>query len=466
MDQGTRRALEALFRPKSIAVVGASPRADKIGYGMLKNLLEGGFFTQRYNRAFPGKVYVVNPFEKEVLGRPSYAKLTDIPGEVDLAIVAVPYKVVPQVIVEAGQKKVKTAIVISAGYSETGPEGMERERELVSLARKGGVRILGPNNLGIIRPAESLNATFAPAMPPQGRNAFISQSGAIIAAVIDWAISARYSFSTMVSIGNAADIDTADVIEWLAEDRQTDVITLYIEGLRKGRAFYDAVKQAAKRKPVLLLKGGRTDYGSKAASSHTGSMAGSFALYRGAMRQAGVHLVDSMEELFDLSKVLTEAPMAKKNAVAVITNAGGIGVLLADYCDMYGVNLVPLEESTLKRFDASGIMHPSYSRRNPLDLVGDARADRYKLAIDTLLSEPYIHGLIVAQVLDTVTQPIENARAIVEAAHRHRNKPIVAAFIGGRFSHDGMEILRHNNIPDYNDPQKAAKAMAALCGTL
>jgi acetyltransferase len=466
MDAATRKAMDALFEPRSVAVVGASPRADKIGYGLLKNLLEGGFFTQRFNKPYAGKVHIVNPFEKDVMGLNSYPSLKDVPGEVDLALIAVPAKVVPQVMKDAGAKGVKAAIVISAGYSETGPEGVEREQELLKIAREGKVRVVGPNCLGVIRPATSLNATFAPAMPPGGHTAFISQSGALVGAVIDWAISARYAFSAMVSIGNAADLDTADFVEYFAQDKETKVITLYLEGVRRGRRFLEAVKDAAKRKPVLMMKGGRTEYGVTAAASHTGSLAGSFALFKGAMRQARVQLVDTMEELFDLAKVLSEAPRAKKNAVAVVTNAGGVGVLLADYCNQYGVNLVPLEEPTLKKLDATGLMHPAYSRRNPLDIVGDARADRYKAAIHTLLAEPYIHGLIVAQVLDTVTQPVEDARVIVEASRQYPHKPIVCAFIGGRFSRDGIEILTHHRIPDYNDPQKAAKAMAALVGVL
>ena len=466
MDEHTHKALDALFKPKSVAVVGASPRGDKVGYGLLKNLLEGGVYMQRFNKPFPGKVYAVNPFEKDVLGLKSYPTLKDIPGEVDLALIAVPYTVVPQVMKEAGEKGVKVAIIISAGYSEMGGEGERRQEELLKIARKGGVRIVGPNVLGIIRPATCLNASFAPSMPPEGGTAFVTQSGALMASVIDWAIAARYAFSSMISIGNAADLDVADFVEWLAQDSKTKVITLYVEGVKRGGKFLEAVRHAAKRKPVLLLKGGRTGTGAKAAVSHTGSMAGSFALFKGAMKQARVQVVDNMEELFDLAKVLSEAPRPSSNAVAVITNAGGAGVLLADYCSQYGVNLVPLKEETIKKLDETGLMHPAYSRRNPLDIVGDARADRYKAAINILLAEPYIHGLIVAQVLDSVTQPVEDARAIVEASRKHPHKPIVCAFLGGRFSRDGIEILQHHNIPDYNDPQKAAKAMAALCGTL
>ncbi|MCK5629682.1 MAG: CoA-binding protein, partial [Nanoarchaeota archaeon] len=291
---------------------------------------------------------------------------------------------------------------------------------------------------------------------------FISQSGALADSIIDWAIEAEYGFSAIISIGNQADLDTSDFIEWLGNDPHTKAIALYIEGLEDGRKFIEIAGRISKNKPIIVLKGGRTEKGQKAISSHTGSIAGSYRIYETAFKQYGIEIADNVEELFDLAKALANQPPCKKNSIAIITNAGGPGVLCADFCESRGVNLAELKDSTISKLDKSGKMHPAYSRQNPLDLVGDALPERYEAAINTLLSEDYISGMIIIQTLQTMTDPIKDAEIIIKAKKRFKDKPIVCAFMGGMFSRKGMELLETNKIPNYNDPKKAARAMKAL----
>ncbi|MEW5955239.1 MAG: CoA-binding protein [Candidatus Micrarchaeota archaeon] len=327
-------------------------------------------------------------------------------------------------------------------------------------------QIVTSNCLGFLRPPVAVNASFALSSPPAGGVAFITQSGAIADSVIDWAIKERYAFSAIISVGNAAELGVAEFVEWAARDAATKVITVYVEGIADGRRLMHAVREAVKTKPVVVLKAGRTAAGLEAVTSHTGAMAGSFQVFAAAMKQAGAVLADSIEEMFDLAKAFAEQPRLKQNAVAVITNGGGAGVLCADYCAQYGVNLVPLKPETIAKLDATGKMHPAYSRRNPLDLVGDALADRYKAAVEILLDEPYIHGLMVVQTLQTMTQSVADATLLIEAQKKHPEKPIVSVFMGGKFSAEAITLLESNNVPDFNDPKKAAKAMAALGGLL
>jgi acetyl coenzyme A synthetase (ADP forming)-like protein len=454
--------LDHILKPRSIAVIGASRTPGTVGNGILKNLLQGGVFKSQYSKPFKGKIYAVNPKAKKILGQRSFPSIEAVPGQVDLAIIAVPSKVVPGVMQGCVKKGVRGSIIISAGFGELGDEGRKLQEEIVRIARAGKIRIVGPNCLGVLRMENRMNASFAPTMPPRGNVAFISQSGALADSVIDWAIDNRYGFSNVISYGNKADLDAHDFMEWLADDPETRVITLYIEGLRDGAAFIKAAKSVVKKKPVIALKAGRGEAGSKAISSHTGSMAGSYKIYEAAFKQSGVILADTVEELFDLAKVLAEQPATKANSVAIVTNGGGCGVLTADYCEELGVKLAELTASTIKKLDSSGKMHPAYSRRNPLDIVGDALPERYKVAIDTLMAEPYVGGMIVLQTLQTMTDPVADAKIVVDAHHRHPTKPIICVYMGGKFSRKGIQYLEDHCIPDYNDPKKAAKAMWAL----
>jgi acetate---CoA ligase (ADP-forming) len=456
--------LEKLFNPETIAVIGASRDHNSVGYGILKNLLTGfsNGDASEYSGPFKGKIFPVNPNADEIQGLQCYPSILKIKETIDLAIISVPAKIVAAVMKECAIKKVKFAIIISAGFGEIGEEGKKLQDEVVEIARKGNIRIIGPNCLGIIRTENSMNASFAPSMPPKGEIAFISQSGALADSIIDWAIEKRYGFSTVISYGNKADLDTADLIEYFGNDKHTKAIALYVEGINDGRRFMEIASKVSKKKPIIALKSGRSEAGAKAVSSHTGSLAGSYQIYEAAFNQCGIIMALNVEEMFDIAKALAYQPVCKENSVAIVTNAGGPGVLCSDYCEMFGVNLAQLKDSTIKKLDASGKMHPAYSRRNPLDIVGDALPERYEAALNILLDENYISGIIIIQTLQTMTNPEEDAKIIIEANKKHPEKPILCTYMGGKLSKKGREMLEDSKIPDYNDPKKTAKAMSAL----
>jgi acetyl coenzyme A synthetase (ADP forming)-like protein len=457
----SKKNLDKLFNPESVAVIGASRKTNSVGHGLLMSLLKGGVFSSQYNVPFIGKIYPINPHTKKLLGLQCYPSVVDINATVDLAIIAVKALLVPKMIQECAHKGIKAVIVISAGFSELGKEGKDLQDFFVKVANKNDMSIVGPNCLGVIRPGV-VNASFAPCMPPSGPVAFISQSGALADSIIDWSIDNRYGMSAMISYGNKADMDVYDYMNWLKDDPNTKSIAMYIEGIDDGRKFMQVAKEVTKKKPVIVLKGGRTDEGQKAISSHTGSLAGSFETYKTAFKQSGVMMAETVEDLFDLAKVLACQPSAKKNNIAIITNGGGAGVLCADYCYELGINLATLKDSTLKKLDDTVLMHPAYSRRNPLDIVGDALPERYDAAINILMDEDYIDGVIILQTLQTMTDPVENAMIIHEAKLKHPNKPVVCTYMGGKFTSRGMQYLDDHNIPEYNDPRKAARAMWAL----
>ncbi len=458
----SKNRLDKLFSPNSIAVVGASRDEKSVGYGIAKNLIEGCVFKCRYCMPFKGKIYLVNPKAGMILAKKCYHDISSIKEQIDLVIIAVPAAIVETIVRECAKLKVGGIIIISAGFAEIGEEGKNLQERIVSIASKSGIPIVGPNCLGIIRPSAGMNASFAPSVPPRGDVAFISQSGALADSIIDWAIESVYGFSAIISIGNQADLDISDFIEWLGEDKETKAIALYIEGIKDGRRFMEVTSRISRKKPIIVLKAGRTEKGQKAISSHTGSIAGSYKIYETAFSQSGVEIADNVEELFDLAKALANQPPCKKNSVAIVTNAGGPGVLCADFCESMGVNLAELKDSTIRKLDKSGKMHPAYSRHNPLDIVGDALPERYEAAINILLSEDYISGLIVIQTLQTMTDPVEDAKIIIRAKKRFKDKPIICTYMGGMFSREGWELLEKNGIPDYNDPKKAARAMKAL----
>lgn len=457
-----QQGLEKLFNPQSIAVIGASRDQRSVGYGVLKSLVRGCVLSSDFCKAFKGKVYAVNPNADFILGVRCYPNLKKIEGSVDLAVICVPAAIVPSVMNDCAKAGVPFAVIVSAGFAELGEKGKKLQDDVLKIAAKAGIRVVGPNCLGIIRPCNNVNASFAPTMPPDGAVGFITQSGALADSIIDWAVQERYGLSAVISYGNQADLDLPDFMEFLAEDQNTKAIAVYLEGVKDGRKFMETAKKVTKKKPVIVLKAGRTDAGSRAVSSHTGTLAGSYRIYEAAFRQCGIEIANTIEELFDLAKVLAYQPVCRENAVGIITNGGGCGVLCADACDSLGVNVVELKPSTIAKLDKSGKMHPAYSRRNPLDLVGDALPERYAAAVNTLLEESYIHGLIVIQTLQTMTDPKEDAREIIEAAKKFPQKPVICTYMGGLYSKQGGRLLESNNIPDLNDVSKSARTMLAL----
>jgi len=454
--------LDPIFNPRSIALIGASRDPNSVGQGILKNLLKGSVFYSEFAKGFSGNIYPVNPNTSEILGLKCYPSIKAVEDEIDLAIIATPAKTVPSVLKACIAKKVKGIIVISAGFAELGKQGQKLQEEIKNLALKAKIPLIGPNCLGIIRPSKNLNASFAPSMPPQGKIAFVSQSGAIADSIIDWAISNRYGFSTLISYGNKAILDVPDFLEWLENEPETKAIAIYMEGVNDGKRFIEIAKKVTKTKPIIALKSGRTKRGISAIASHTGSLAGSYEIYKTAFKQSNIFLATTIEELFDLAKALADQPPVKENAVAIVTNGGGCGVLCTDHCTRFGVNIVELKKTTIKKLDATKKMHPAYSKSNPLDIIGDALPEQYSIAINTLLDENYIHGLIIIQTLQTMTNPEEDAKIVIEAKKRHPEKAIICTYMGGKYSQRSIRLLESHSIPDYNDLKKSAKAMWAL----
>lgn len=447
-----------ILNPRTIAVIGASRDKNSVGYGIVKNLISGGVFHSEYCRPFQGKVYAVNPNADWVLNLKCHHNVKDIDDDIDLAIVCVPAKIVLQVIKDCIKKKIKTAIIISSGFAEEGEKGAELQEKLLQLA-KGKIKIIGPNCLGLI--TNKMNASFAPSMPPPGEVAFLTQSGALAGSVIDKAITEKYGLSAIISMGNQADMNISDFLELLSTDESTKVIAVYVEGIDDGARFMKTAEKVNKTKPIVILKSGRSEKGLKAASSHTGKLATSYKIYEAAFRQCGLEVAESVNELFDIAKALAKQRPCKGN-VAIITNGGGAGVLCADYCQEFDIYLPEIEKSTLKKLEKTGVMHPSFSKSNPLDIVGDALPERYEAAINTLLEEKYIDGLVIIQTLQTMTNPERNARVIIDAQRKFPDKSIVCCFMGGGNVRNGVHMLEANNIPNYQDVKDAARAMRVL----
>src|SRR3989338_511395 len=343
-----------LFNPKSIALIGASRDEKSVGYGILKNLAMGCVIKCRYCRPFGGKIFPVNPNADEILGMKCYKSILEIKEPVDMAIIAVPTRIAEQQVRLCIRKKVRSVIIVSAGFSETGEKGKRLQEKIALMLKKVKISFLGPNCLGVIRTSNHLNASFAPSIRPKGHIAFVSQSGALADSIIDWAIGERYGFSSIVSVGNAAGKDTSDFIEYFGNDNETKVITIYLEGLKDGRKFMKIAGEVSKKKPIVAVKAGKTPEGSMAVSSHTGNLAGDYEAYMAAFRQSGVIVAESVEEMFDIAKALATQPVPKSNSIAIVTNGGGPGVLCADYCTEFGVKLAGIDKKTINELEKSG----------------------------------------------------------------------------------------------------------------
>jgi acetyltransferase len=445
------RNLELLFKPRSVAVIGASRDPNKVGHAILKNIIESGY---------KGRVYPVNPKADSVLGLTAYKSVLDIPDEVDLAVIVIPAQNVLDVMEECGRKGVKFAIVISAGFKEIGGEGVEREKKLVEIARKYGIRVVGPNCLGIIDMHTPINATFGPQPQRKGGIAFISQSGALLTAILDWSSKVGIGFSNIVSLGNKADLNEIDFVEYLGENPETKVILLYLESISDGRRFIQVASAVSRKKPIVLLKGGVTEAGARAALSHTGAMAGGATALKAAMKKAGVILVSSLSELFDIAIAFANQPIPQGGRVGIVTNAGGGGVVTSDLAILRGLKLASLSPSTIDVLRKS--LPPMAAIYNPVDVLGDARADRYRVAIETLLRDPNVDALITILTPQAVTEPEETAKVIIEMSRLYIEKPILSVFIGGEKVEKAVKLLIDNGIPVYDMPEKAVAALSGM----
>ncbi|WP_457681169.1 acetate--CoA ligase family protein [Thermovibrio sp.] len=433
------RLEEELFRPKSVAVIGASNNPQKVGYALVRNL-----------EKFKGKVFPVNPKYEEVLGFKCYPSILEVKEEVDCALIAVPPKAVLEVVEECGEKGVKLVVVITAGFKETGNE--ELERKLVERVKKYGMRLLGPNTLGFIVPPLNLNASFASVSPPQGEISFLSQSGALITAVIDRAVEEGIGFSEIISLGNQADIEITEAFELATRKEETKVILSYVEGIELGAELLNFLK----RKPALFIKAGRSKAGKRAASSHTGSLAGDYKLFKDCVECKGGIVADSLEEAFELLLFLRAYGRVKGREVLIITNAGGPGTLTADYGETFGLELASIEPV---KGELSAFLPPNWSKINPIDLIGDATSERYRKAFNALAKYRGWDFAVVIVTPQSMTDVPQIAQEIVRF-REISNRPVVGCLMGGHSVRLGIEILKREGVPVYKEPLTAVKVIS------
>ncbi|MGB6376203.1 MAG: acetate--CoA ligase family protein, partial [Syntrophobacteria bacterium] len=438
--------LDKIFEPESIAVVGASEKEGSIGSVHVQNLIQGGY---------QGKIFPVNPHYTSTHGLKAYPSISRIDHAVDLAIIAIPISSVPSVIRECAQVRVGGAIVVSAGGKETGPQGREIEDRIRREAETGGLRIIGPNCLGIICPGRKLNASFAAHMPQSGKVAFISQSGAICTAILDLALKEEIGFSHFVSIGSMLDVDFGDLIDYLGNYPEVNSILLYIESLTNFRKFMSAARAVSRVKPIVVLKSGRSPAGARAAASHTGAMVGEDAVYDAAFKRAGIVRVQTFGELFDCAELMAKQPRPKGPRLGIITNAGGPGVMAADSLAEYGAEPARLEQETIEQLNE--LLPPFWSHSNPIDVLGDASPERYAKAVDICLKAKELNGLLLILTAQGMTNPAEVAELLTQKL-KAKPCPVFASWMGGMEVEKGRDILNHAGIPTYDTPESAVKA--------
>ena len=445
--------LDKIFNPKSVAVIGASDLEGSVGYAIVKNLTQQGY---------AGKVYFVNIRKPEILGVRTYPTVMEIPEVVDLAMIATPAKTVPDVVEECGRAGVKGAIIVSAGFKETGLEGTALEQKIHEKAKKYGIRIIGPNCIGVMRPKLNLNATFVNKVAKPGKVAFLSQSGALGSAILDWAISQNIGFSNFVSVGSMIDVDFGDLIDYCGSDPQTKSILMYVEGITEARKFMSAARHFARTKPIIIIKSGKYSESAKAAASHTGSLSGEDAIYNAAFKRAGIVRVDEIADLFNAAEVLGTQPLPKGPNLAIITNAGGPGVMATDALISGGGNLAKLSDGTLNKLNT--ILPPFWSHGNPIDVLGDAQPERYKAAIQACLNDENVDGIVIIFTQQGVVEGKSVAKGIVEVIREkaYNDKTIVTSFIGNGAAHEANEIFNANNIPTYSTPEQAVKTYLTM----
>jgi len=439
--------LDKLFDPKSVAVIGASNKKGSVGYILLHNLI---------GAEFEGVVYPVNPTAQAVQGIQAYATISQVPRKVDLAIIAVPAKAVPDVVRECGESGVRGCVIVSAGFREIGPQGKRLEDQIVSIAKSYDLRIIGPNCLGYIRPGHNINATFAHVMPEPGRVAFFSQSGALGTAVLDWAAANHVGFSAFVSVGSMSDVDFGDLIDYFGADPQTSSIILYMESIMDARKFMSAARHFAKTKPIIVVKSGRTARSALAAASHTGAIAGDDTLYSAAFRRAGIVRVDEIEDLFDASEALSRQTNPRGPRLAIVTNAGGPGVMATDRLIALGGELAEISAETKARLEA--VLPYMASLANPVDVIGDADEHRYAAAATALMDDPNIDGVLAILTPQAMSHPTETAQALVGVAQAHPRKPLLTSFMGPIKTAAAVHTFRVNHIPTFDTPEDAVRA--------
>ncbi|MEJ2285914.1 MAG: acetate--CoA ligase family protein, partial [Desulfobacterales bacterium] len=438
--------MDKLFQPKSIAVVGASERQGSVGAALMRNLLD---------RGFPGDIYPINPNHNQIWNLSAYPSIKDLKTPVDLAVVATPIVSVPQIVRDCVALKVGGLVIISAGGKEIGEEGKKLEAAISKAAERSGLRIIGPNCVGIMAGRSKLNASFANQMPLPGRMAFISQSGAICTAILDLSIKEKIGFSHFVSLGDMLDVDFGDMIDYLGGESQVSSIVMYVESLTHYRKFMSAARAVSRVKPIIALKAGRTQAGALAAASHTGALAGEDAVYDAAFQRAGILRVKTFEELFDCAELLAKQPKPQGSGLAIITNAGGLGVMAADTLSDYGCEPVTLSEDTLKKLDE--ILPSFWSKRNPIDMLGDASPELYRQVVRICLQAKEVDGLLIMSAPQAITDSSEAAVGLVDLI-REQSIPIITSWVGGTDMQKGRDLFNQAGIPTFDAPERAVRA--------
>ncbi|HEY4183517.1 MAG TPA: bifunctional acetate--CoA ligase family protein/GNAT family N-acetyltransferase [Polyangia bacterium] len=445
-----RHPLESFFAPRSVAVIGATEKPGSVGRTLLHNLISS---------AFGGAIYPVNPKHDRVLGLKSYATVDAIAGPIDLAVIVTPAGSVPSIIAACVARQVATAVIISAGFRETGAAGAALERQIVEEASRGAMRIIGPNCLGVMSPVSGLNATFAAGMARPGNVAFLSQSGALLTAILDWSLREQVGFSRFVSLGSMLDVGWGDLIDYLGDDPRTRAIVMYMESIGDARAFLSAAREVALMKPIIVIKAGRTQAASRAAASHTGALTGSDEVLDAAFRRAGVLRVTDIGEVFHLADVLGKQPRPAGPRLSIVTNAGGPAVLATDAVVAGGGQLAELDAETLARLNA--VLPSAWSHANPVDILGDADPERFATALDLTAAAPTSDGLLAILTPQDMTDPTLTAEALRKHAHI-MGKPVLASWMGGAGVAAGVEILTRAGIPTFAFPDEAARTFCQM----
>ena len=438
-----KSSLEAFFKPEAVAVIGASEKENTIGQALVRNLLRDGF---------PGKIYPVNRKYQEIQGLPAYPLVTDVKAPIDLAIIAIPIRDVPEAMRECGQSGIGAAIIISAGGRETGSRGQEIEAAIKAEAQKAGIRYLGPNCLGILCPSSRLHASFAPHCAQPGNLAFISQSGALCSSILGWAIPKKIGFSHFISLGSMADVDFGDLIDYLGFDERARSIVIYMENLTQHRKFMSAARSVSRVKPIILIKAGRSRAGAMAAASHTGAMAGADRAYNAAFRRAGIIRVDTIGQLFDCAEALGKVKRPTGGNLAIISNAGGPAVMAVDALGRWDMEPAALSPETLEQLDE--FLPPYWSRGNPIDILGDAPPERYLWAVQVAMAAPELSGLVIILSPQAMTDPTAVAQALAPEIGG-KGRPVFAVWMGGDEVEEGIQILNAAGIPTFETPEQA-----------
>ena len=442
--------LEKIFNPKSVAIIGATEKEGSVGKTVFCNLI---------NSNYKGKIYPINSNRENVFGHKAYSNISLVDDEIDLVVIVTPATIVPKVLQESADKKIPAAVIISAGFKELGDPGIELENQIQEIIKKSGMRVVGPNCLGVMNPLIGFNATFACDIANPGSVAFISQSGALCTAVLDWSFKEKVGFSAFVSIGSMLDVNWGDLIDYFGSDQNTKSIIIYMESIGNARAFLSAAREVSLTKPIILIKAGRTDAAAKAAASHTGSLTGSDDVLDEAFKRVGVLRVNEISELFDMSEVLAKQPLPKGPRLTILTNAGGPGVLATDALILAKGKLTELSNETFQELNK--ILPPHWSRSNPIDILGDADAERYSKSLEIAANDPNSDGLLVILTPQDMTDPEKTAEFLKRYA-QIPNKPLIASWMGGPMVSKGNEILNDAGIPTFSYPDRAVKAFVNM----